>query len=63
MQLHQMVSYQLAGQSVTMSTTTTTTTTTQATTSTRDCPAPVSQQMIMQADQSSPFAEDMSWVS
>lgn len=58
MQLHQMVSYQLAGQSVTMSTTTTTT---QATTSTSDCPAPVSQQMITQADQSSSFAEDMAW--
>lgn len=59
-QLHQMVSYQLAGQTVTMSTTTTTT---QATTSTTDCPAPVTQQMGMHADQSSPFVEDMAWVS
>lgn len=58
-QLHQMVSYQLAGQTVTMSTTTTT----QATTSATDCPAPVTQQMGMHADQSSPFVEDMAWVS
>ena len=58
MQLHQMVSYQLAGQTVTMSTTTT-----QATTSTSDCPAPVAQQVVTQPDRSSPFVEDMAWVS
>jgi len=58
MQLHQMVSYQLAGQTVTMSTTTT-----QATTSTSDCPAPVAQQVVTQPDRSFPFVEDMAWVS
>ena len=58
MQLHQMVSYQLAGQTVTMSTTTM-----QATTSTSDCSAPVVQQVVTQPDSSSPFVEDMAWVS
>ena len=63
-QLHQTVSYQLVGQTATMSSsTTTTTTTTQATTSTGDCPAPITQQMVTQANQSSPFVEDMAWVS
>ena len=62
-QLHQTVSYQLVGQTATMSSSTTTTTTTQATTSTDDCPAPVTQQMVTQANQSSPFVEDMAWVS
>lgn len=58
MQLQQMVSYQLAGQTVTMSTTTT-----QATTSRSDCPALVTQQVVMPADRSSAFVEDMAWVS
>ena len=58
MQLHQMVSYQLAGQTVTMSTTTT-----QATMSASDCSTPVVQPVITKSDYSSPFVQDMAWVS
>lgn len=58
MQLHQTVSYQLAGQTVTMSTTTT-----QATMGASDCSAPVVQPVMMKSDCSSPFVQDMAWVS
>lgn len=58
MQLHQTVSYQLAGQTVTMSTTTT-----QATMGASDCSMPVVQPVVMKSDYSSPFVQDMAWVS
>lgn len=59
MQLHQMVSYQLAGQSVAMSTMTT-----QASQSTSNCSVPVIQPVVTpQSDRSSPLVEDMTWVS
>ena len=57
-QLHQMVSYQLAGQTVTVSTTTT-----QATQSTSNCSAPVTQPVVTQPDRSSSLVEDVTWVS
>ena len=59
MQLHQMVSYQLAGQTVAMSTVMT-----QATQSTsNNCSMPVIQPVAAQSERSSPLVEDMAWVS
>ena len=55
MQLHQMVSYQLAGQTVAVSTMTTQTS--QSTSNN------VMQPVATQSERSSPFAEDITWVS
>ena len=55
MQLHQMVTGQLSGQAVTM--------TTQASQSVQDSSVSVIQPVVPQFDRSSPLVEDMTWVS
>lgn len=56
MQIRQMVSCQLSGQTVTMSAT-------QASQRTTECSVPVIQPAAQTHDRTSPFVEDMMWVS